>query len=135
MTSELKTLKDCFSSLDSKGQGSITKEDLQDPLIGLGFVDTSDEVQKLIDLVDEDGSGEIEFNEFLSILKNNSGGEQSRAIKVFFEGLAQGKFGSTEIPFSNYVLEQRRRSIIDAFRSQDQVKKEKGKRILRNVEV
>jgi len=41
----------------------------------------------LVDLVDEDGSGEIEFDEFLSIIKGGAGGEDdngSAAIKDFF---------------------------------------------------
>jgi Ca2+-binding EF-hand superfamily protein len=77
-------------------------------------------------LVDEDGSGSIEFNEFLSILKNTEGGEQVKAIKKFFEGLAKGQYGDMNIAFSNYVLERRRRSLIDALKSSDKSRKEQG---------
>lgn len=105
---------------------------MKEPLIGLGFVDTVDEVDKLIQAVDDDGSGCIEFPEFLSIIKSNEGGEQTRAIKRFFEGLAKGQYGNMNLAFSNYVLERRRRSLIDAIKANDEAKREKGKRILKN---
>ena len=34
---EIKKLKECFNSLDADGGGSIGLEELEDPLIGLGF--------------------------------------------------------------------------------------------------
>jgi len=43
-------------------------------------------------LVDEDGSGEIEFDEFLSIIKGGSGGDEAAAIKDFFNKLTRGGF-------------------------------------------
>jgi Ca2+-binding EF-hand superfamily protein len=99
-------------------------------LIGLGFVDTINDVRAMIQQVDEDQSGEIEFNEFLSILKSSEGGERTRAIKKFFEGLTKQEYGKIDLPFSNYVLEQRRHSLIDAIKSEDQAKRDHGKRIL-----
>ena len=48
------------------------------PLIGLGLVDTVEEVQKLIERVDEDKSGEIEFNEFLKIILSFNGKKDAK---------------------------------------------------------
>lgn len=48
------------------------------PLIGLGLVDTVEEVQKLIERVDDDKSGEIEFNEFLKIILTFSGNKGAK---------------------------------------------------------
>lgn len=39
--SEIKKLKECFGSLDNDGSGAIGIEELEDPLIGLGFADNS----------------------------------------------------------------------------------------------
>ena len=53
----------------------------------MGLVDNRDQVQKMVELVDEDGSGEIEFDEFLSIIKGGSSKDEdngSAAIKDFF---------------------------------------------------
>ena len=40
-------------------------------MIGLGLVTTVKEVQDLIDLVDKNHNGAIEFKEFLYIIRNN----------------------------------------------------------------
>jgi len=41
---QIRKLKECFGSLDGDGSGSIGIEELEEPLIGLGFADTRDEV-------------------------------------------------------------------------------------------
>ena len=66
-----KKLTACFDSLDDDGSGSIGSEELEDPLIGLGFAETREEVKAIVDSVDEDRSGLIEFDEFLGIIKNS----------------------------------------------------------------
>jgi hypothetical protein len=105
---------------------------MKEPLIGLGFVDTIDEVKHLIELVDDDGSGCIEFNEFLAIIKSNDAGEQTKAIKKFFGNLAKGTFGDMNVAFSNYVLEQRRKSLINAIKSSEPEQRAHGRKILKN---
>jgi len=47
--------------LDGDGSGAIGIEELEEPLIGLGFADTREEIMDMIRLVDDDGSGLIEF--------------------------------------------------------------------------
>lgn len=47
-------------------------DELEDPLIALGLVENRQQVQEIVDLVDEDGSNQIEFGEFLSIIKGGS---------------------------------------------------------------
>ena len=41
---ELKKLKECFLSLDDDASGSIGVDELETPLIGLGFADTREEI-------------------------------------------------------------------------------------------
>ena len=65
---EIKKLKDCFNALDDDGSKSISVDELEEPLIGLGLAQTREDVQEMIDAVDDDGSGEIEFEEFLQII-------------------------------------------------------------------
>ena len=55
--SQIKALKQCFNSLDADGSGAIGVDEIKDPLIGLGLVNTISEVEYLVKLVDEDGSG------------------------------------------------------------------------------
>lgn len=41
---QIKKLRECFNSLDDDGSGSIGIEELEDPLIGLGFAESWEEV-------------------------------------------------------------------------------------------
>lgn len=81
---QIKKLKECFASLDDDGGGSIGVEEIQMPLIGLGLVDTIEDVEEMVMAVDEDGSGNIEFPEFLDIVKNKNGNEKTKVITEFF---------------------------------------------------
>lgn len=70
-----------FKSLDNDGSESIGVEELEDPLIALGLVQNREQVQDIIDKVDDDQTGEIEFVEFLKIIslgkRKNSGSEEA----------------------------------------------------------
>ena len=50
-------LKETFSNLDEDGGGSIGIDELETPLIGLGFADTREQVEEMVKEVDEDESG------------------------------------------------------------------------------
>ena len=65
-------------------------DELEEPLIGLGLADTKEEVEAMIDAVDDDKSGQIEFEEFLSIIQNSEGGGSSAKINKFFQDMSQG---------------------------------------------
>jgi Ca2+-binding EF-hand superfamily protein len=81
---------ECFGALDDDGSGSIGIDELEEPLIGLGFADTREDVLKMIEDVDEDGSGQIEFGEFLEIIKNSDTNEQTAKINKFFKDMSGG---------------------------------------------
>lgn len=70
--------------MDDDGSGAIGIEELEDPLIGLGFADSREEVMEMIATVDDDGSGMIEFPEFLGIIKNSDGNLKTAKINEFF---------------------------------------------------
>ena len=69
---EVANLKKCFDSLDNDGSGTIGATELEAPLIGLGFADAREEIVDMVREVDVDGSGEIDFEEFLLIIKNSN---------------------------------------------------------------
>ena len=76
---------------------AIGLSELEDPLIALGLVDNRDEVQEIVNDVDEDGTGKIEFDEFLEIIKNGNStakGASDKKVKIyqFFKNLTSGKF-------------------------------------------
>lgn len=133
---ELAKLRSYFRELDTDGSGSIGLEELEQPLISLGLCKTRAEVKQIMDDVDEDKSGQIEFNEFLHIIKNaknlknmrNKKTNQSKenlppiskppdqTIFKFFKNLTTGNLKSQEnpnIPFQLFVSNFRRRRILE----------------------
>ena len=83
--------------------GAIGIEELENPLIGLGFATSRDEVKQMIASVDEDGSGQIEFDEFLMIIKNSDGDEKTIKINKFFKDMSNGVLGSKDLSFNIIV--------------------------------
>ena len=92
---------------------------------------------KLVRIVDSDGSGQIEFNEFLSIMtfiKKNSNGENSSASMFkFFREMLNGNLMEDmdpNVPFRLNVSQFRRKRILDAIWALNAEKKENGSKIL-----
>jgi len=72
--------------LDEDGSGSIGTDELVDPLISLGLAQTREQVDKIVDSVDDDKSGQIEFKEFLQIIGGSSEDKGDTLIIDFFKG-------------------------------------------------
>lgn len=66
-TDEIKVLKICFNMFDFKDQGFLSADDLDDILRGMGFRPSKEELKEILEEIDEDGSGEIEFEEFCQL--------------------------------------------------------------------
>lgn len=64
---EIKVLKICFNMFDFKDQGFLSADDLDDILRGMGFRPSKEELKEILEEIDEDGSGEIEFEEFCQL--------------------------------------------------------------------
>ena len=107
---QISKLQECFGALDDDGSGSIGIDELEEPLIGLGFADTREDVIKMIMDVDDDKSGMIEFEEFLEIIKNSDGNEQTAKINRFFKSMSGGKkeFKDTGKSFGLIVQDKKR---------------------------
>jgi hypothetical protein len=85
----------------------------------------------MISLVDEDGSGKIEFGEFLSIIKNQANPTTAK-INRFFKDMASGSLAGSDLSFNMLVQKIRRDYMLDAIMSPDPTKREFGERILKN---
>ena len=152
-------LRKYFESLDETGTGSIGVEQLEDPFIAFGLSENRDEVADLIKrtfllivAVDLDGSGTIQFNQFLQIMVSNKKSEKgvpqkvvqnagSSAISDFFKSktifdleLTEGKLDDYD-PSMNFrlnVSQYRRKRLLESIMSGDKQKKEKGAKIMQN---
>lgn len=106
-----------------------------------------EDVENMVAKVDEDQSNLIEFGEFLAIIKMSGGDEQTMQIAKFFKDLNAGVYGTREISFNLFVLQQRRKYLMAAimganakFKDEDGKEHEyslemqhKGQRIMVNV--
>ena len=82
---ELADLKVHFGMFDVDGGGSISEKEIKQVLLDMGLEPTDEQVEKIIEEVDKDKSGEIEFGEFVALMyKVNTG-----AIEVGTSLLAQ----------------------------------------------
>ena len=73
---EIKVLKICFNLFDTKKQDFLDADDLEDILRVFGFRPSKEELQEILEEIDEDGSGEIEFDEFKALLAGDGGDDE-----------------------------------------------------------
>merc|ERR1739843_45578 len=79
---------EAFDLFDTDGSGSIDSKELKVAMRALGFEPKKEEIQKMIADVDDDGSGTIEFDEFLKmmttkILNRDPKDEILKAFRLF----------------------------------------------------
>ncbi len=84
-------IKEMFDMLDADGGGTIDTDELTQAFVSLGISDTREEIDRLVQEIDTDGSGEIEFSEFREVIyklqsQRDSAGEIYKAFNYFSEG-------------------------------------------------
>ena len=84
-----------MTTINPDGQEGIGVDQLEEPFISFGLAYNRDEINNLISSVDDDGSGRIEFPEFLRIIHNKSKlkNQGNKKITTFFKQLANNKLG------------------------------------------
>lgn len=85
-----------------------------------------------MDEVDDDGSGAIEFPEFLHIIKGSGSGMGKSQITQFFKDMTTGKYGNVEHSFDLFVASQKRKFLKQSIYSLDEAEREEGRRIRDN---
>ena len=68
-STQIQQFREAYSIFDKDGDGGITTEELGSVMKALGHKATKEEVEQMFAQVDDDGSGEIEFDEFLVIMQ------------------------------------------------------------------
>ncbi|CRH03075.1 centrin-1, putative [Plasmodium relictum] len=61
-------IKEAFDLFDTNGTGRIDAKELKVAMRALGFEPKKEDIRKIIADVDKDGSGTIDFNDFLDIM-------------------------------------------------------------------
>ena len=81
---EIMQLREYFKYLDKDGGKTISAEELEEPLVSLGFAESREDVQKLIYAIDKNGNGVIEF---FAIIKSGK-------VNAFFNRVARTRWPS-----------------------------------------
>merc|ERR1712075_7208 len=75
---QLDEIREAFSLFDSDASGMIDIRELKAAMRALGFEVKNEELKKMVTDVDTDGSGCIEFGEFLEMMTGKMGEKDSR---------------------------------------------------------
>eukprot|EP01083_Nonionella_stella_P255455 876788_1 len=86
---EIADLKEAFAMFDTDGNGTIEAKELREVMRQLGQNPSMREIQEMINSVDDNGDGIIDFDEFLILMKSKGIGfhdpekELRDAFRVF----------------------------------------------------
>lgn len=65
---QLRSLKEVFLTYDKDGSGTLTIDEFVNGLKPLGKPPTSSEIEDVIHVIDQDGDGEIDYLEFVTLI-------------------------------------------------------------------
>ena len=103
-------IKEAFSLFDKNSDGVLTAEELVHAMRALGQNPTTAELQEIVNQVDANGNGTIEFQEFLSLMVRKMGSECNREeeddFMKFFKSFDQYGDGLISTAELRYVLLQ-----------------------------
>jgi len=94
-------MREAFSLFDSDNSGSITVEELAKVMKNLGQASTPEEIKTMINEVDENNDGEIDFDEFLEMMSKKMAGvdpmEEMREAFNVFDKDGSGTISTSEL--------------------------------------
>ncbi|WOL19637.1 calmodulin-1-like [Canna indica] len=103
---QITEFQEAFCLFDKDGDGCITLDELATVIKSLGQNPTEEELQEMIQEVDADGSGTIEFGEFLNLMarKMKESDVEDELIEAFkvFDKDQNGYISATEL--SNVMI-------------------------------
>lgn len=103
-------LRRYFDSLCGDESDKIHLERLETMLISVGLASTSKEVKALVQAIDLDGNGELDFEEYLAIFRSRSNSEMLEVFKA----MMKGRLGDPRLNFENVVSTYRRQLFLEA---------------------
>merc|ERR1719375_1314555 len=94
---EAKELRDTFLVLNSSGSGLLTSEEVKLGLLGAGFEQGTEELERILCEIDANGLGGIEYSEFLAATMD----------RKFYvrEGLCRAAFRVFDLDGDGYIAQ------------------------------
>ncbi|KAI4299321.1 hypothetical protein L6164_032790 [Bauhinia variegata] len=95
---KLQEIKEAFELFDLDNSGTIDAKELNVAMRALGFEMTEEQIDQMIAEVDKDGSGGIEFNEFVHMMTTKIGERDSKQeLKKAFRIIDQDRNGKISV--------------------------------------
>ncbi|KAJ2446301.1 hypothetical protein GGF42_005735 [Coemansia sp. RSA 2424] len=96
---QLAEFREAFTLFDKDNDGSITGEELGAVLKALGQNPSEQEIQDMVNELDADGNGKIDFEEFVSLMKTHSADENDEYKEAFhvFDKDGDGQITEAEL--------------------------------------
>jgi Ca2+-binding EF-hand superfamily protein len=131
-TVQRKDLRQVFEQLDKDRSGTLCLEELYEPLLSLGLVESRAEVEQLIEYVGNKNSGIIEFHEFLRAFDSARAKKHSK-IDTLLRDMEKNIIlnQKTDLPFNLCCTNQRRNLMLKAYLGENGHDKDKGLKVLR----
>ena len=102
-------IRDSFAMYDKDGNGSISLGELREVLRNLGEKVTNDDINQIIQIADTDGDGEIDYKEFVDLIKGvmkNKGAQGDQDLRRAFTIFDQDGNGSISASELKIVLDR-----------------------------
>ncbi|KAG3107388.1 hypothetical protein PI124_g13154 [Phytophthora idaei] len=115
-------LRQWFDALDTDGSGKISVEELEDPMLSIGIVNDTREIEQIVNKLDKDSNGQIDFQEFVDFLtphtRHNKGSNPQKHEVMFHQLTKKMEHQSSGFLEINTQLSmERRRFILDSITS------------------
>jgi hypothetical protein len=123
-------IRQIFKQLDKDGSGALGVDELFEPLLALGLVETKEQVKKMMLRVDTNQSGLIEFEEFIKIIKQNS--SVNDTLVKFFKDLSNENITEDmkDLPFGLMLSNKRRELMLQGYLAKNLTVREQGQKIM-----
>lgn len=81
---EIKALREIFSAMDVNGDGSVTVQELRQGIEKAGLKEIPADLQSILEGIDSDGSGQIDYTEFLAATLDKKAYEKEEVLWAAF---------------------------------------------------
>merc|ERR1712028_243772 len=85
---DMRQFKEAFELFDTDQSGTIDGTELKFCMQALGFDPSPHEIKDMLQKIDQDGNGQVEFEEFVDLLS----GKMVRLVPSLFASLMQTRF-------------------------------------------